>query len=109
MKTIALYVVVGFSGIIFLTADEQGDAGCDYRTFLSTCCSIDTYSIHSSVTINRICKACIGRSCIPKCPRGYYGEQCDEICTCDAAACDDVSGCVTTGKNSCDMCSTLKK
>lgn len=36
--------------------------------------------------------ACIGRLCTPKCP------QCNENCTCDAGACDDVFGCVTTGK-----------
>lgn len=34
MKTITLYVVVGFSGIIFVAADEQGDAGCDHRTYV---------------------------------------------------------------------------
>lgn len=34
MKTIGLYMVVGFSGIIFVIADEQGDVGCNYRTYL---------------------------------------------------------------------------
>lgn len=34
MKTIALYVAVGFSGIIFVFADEQGDAGCKYRAYV---------------------------------------------------------------------------
>lgn len=42
--------------------------------------------------------ACIGRLCTPKCPQGYYRQQCNENCTCDAGACDDVFGCVTTGK-----------
>lgn len=42
--------------------------------------------------------ACIGRLCRPTCPRGYYGEQCSETCTCVADICDDVFGCVSTGK-----------
>lgn len=42
--------------------------------------------------------ACIGRSCGPKCPQGYFGEQCNETCTCEADVCDDVFGCITTGK-----------
>lgn len=42
--------------------------------------------------------ACIGHLCRPKCPQGYYGEHCNETCSCDAEACDDVLGCVTTGK-----------
>ncbi|XP_052718567.1 EGF-like and EMI domain-containing protein 1 isoform X3 [Crassostrea angulata] len=99
MKTIALYVVVGFSGIIFVAADEQGDVGCDHRTFLSTCCSNNIAIIHN--TFNKICSACIGRRlCRPKCPQGYYGEQCNETCTCNADECDDVSGCITTEKAS---------
>lgn len=42
--------------------------------------------------------ACIGHLCRPKCPQRYYGEHCNETCSCDAEACDDVLGCVTTGK-----------
>lgn len=99
MKTIALYVVVGFSGIIFVTADGQGDLGCDYRAFLSTCCSDDFDSIHNGTSTKK-CSACIGRLCRSECPRGYYGEQCDEICTCGADVCDDVFGCITTEKTS---------
>lgn len=34
MKTIGLYMVVGFSGIIFVTADGQGDFGCDHRAYV---------------------------------------------------------------------------
>lgn len=42
--------------------------------------------------------ACIGRSCRSKCPQGYYGEHCNQSCPCDADQCDDVSGCMSTGK-----------
>lgn len=42
--------------------------------------------------------ACIGRFCTPKCPHGYYREQCNETCMCDADTCADVFGCITTGK-----------
>lgn len=42
--------------------------------------------------------ACIGRSCKSKCPQGYYGEHCNQSCPCDADQCDDVSGCMSTGK-----------
>uniref|UniRef100_A0A8W8KNU2 Uncharacterized protein n=1 Tax=Magallana gigas TaxID=29159 RepID=A0A8W8KNU2_MAGGI len=94
MKTIVLYMVVGFSGIIFVAADGQGDAGCDHRTFQSLCCSNDR--IHYNDTINEICRACIGRLCTPTCPRGYHRHQCIEICTCDADECGNKSGCVTT-------------
>nr|XP_034338460.1 uncharacterized protein LOC109619547 [Crassostrea gigas] len=98
MKTIVLYMVVGFSGIIFVAADGQGDAGCDHRTFQSLCCSNDR--IHYNDTINEICRACIGRLCTPTCPRGYHRHQCIEICTCDADECGNKSGCVTTEKTS---------
>lgn len=52
--------------------------------------------------------ACLGFRCRPRCPQGHYGEQCDKTCTCNADVCDDVSGCATAGKNSCDKCSNLK-
>lgn len=52
--------------------------------------------------------ACLGLRCRPKCPEGHYGKQCDKTCTCDADVCDDVSGCVTAGKNSFDKCSYLR-
>lgn len=42
--------------------------------------------------------ACLGQLCIPKCPRGYQRQQCNETCTCDPNICDDVFGCITTGK-----------
>lgn len=42
--------------------------------------------------------ACIGRSCRSKCPQGYYGEHCNQSCPCDADQCDDVSGCMSSGK-----------
>lgn len=54
--------------------------------------------IFGYITICFFFVACIGKLCRPKCPQGYYGEYCNETCTCDAEACDDVLGCVTTGK-----------
>lgn len=48
MKTIALYVVVGFSGIIFVIADEQGDAGCDRRMYVHY---LPTYDVDFSFFI----------------------------------------------------------
>lgn len=41
--------------------------------------------------------ACHGLPC-RKCPDGYYGEQCNETCTCGTELCHDVLGCVTAGK-----------
>lgn len=32
------------------------------------------------------------------CPWGYYGEQCNETCTCSTELCHDVLGCVTAGE-----------
>lgn len=40
---------------------------------------------------------CIGHPC-RKCPWGYYGEQCNETCTCGTELCHDVLGCVTAGE-----------
>lgn len=34
MKTIALYVFVGFSGIIFVFADKQEYWGCDSKVYV---------------------------------------------------------------------------
>lgn len=53
MKTIALYVVVGFSGIIFVIADEQGNAGCDHRMYVQY---LPTYVVVFSLFIhNYVC------------------------------------------------------
>lgn len=41
--------------------------------------------------------ACLGLPC-RECPHGYYGEQCIKTCSCGTELCDDVLGCVTTGK-----------
>lgn len=54
MNTIALYVVVGFSGIIFVTANGQGDAGCDNRTcvqYLPTY-DVDFFIFHSQLGVD---------------------------------------------------------
>lgn len=34
MKTIALYVFMGFSGIIFVFADKQEYWGCNYKVYV---------------------------------------------------------------------------
>uniref|UniRef100_A0A8W8KHP9 Uncharacterized protein n=1 Tax=Magallana gigas TaxID=29159 RepID=A0A8W8KHP9_MAGGI len=65
------------------------------KRFLTTCCSNDeNANIHNNDTLRKICEVCIGHPC-RKCPWGYYGEQCNETCTCSTELCHDVLGCVT--------------
>lgn len=60
MKTIALYLVVGFCGNIFVIANKQKDASCNYRTYVQYTPTFVCAFFHFSCTLTILMKGSLG-------------------------------------------------